>query len=186
MIPDLSAWSNFYVMVGSAAAGLTGLMFVVIALISQIERAQSSEEGLAAFGTPTVMHFCAALLVAAILSAPWHSLLPIVILVAIAGAFGMGYIARAIHRTTRLTEYRPDLSDWISYHFVPLIAYAAIFAGAIVLLSASRTALFFIAAGAVALIFVGIRNAWDTVTYLAVINVNHSNGGPESLDNRDI
>ena len=27
-----------------------------------------------AFGTPTVVHFCAALFVAAILSAPWHSL----------------------------------------------------------------------------------------------------------------
>ena len=184
--PTLSAWSNFYVMMGSAAAALTGLMFVVITLISQMERAQGSEEGLAAFGTPTVLHFCAALLIAAILSAPWHSLIPIVVLVALAGLFGVAYIVRAMHRSTRLTDYRPDLSDWISYQIVPLIAYAATLAAAIMLLTAARMALFIIAAGIVALIFVGIRNAWDTVTYLAVINPDRSNVEAASDEKRPL
>src|SRR5438445_2505873 len=68
----LSTWQNFYVIIGSAAATLTGLMFVVITLIAGVRvRVSSASGGIAAFSTPTVVHFCATLLVAAILSAPW-------------------------------------------------------------------------------------------------------------------
>src|SRR5437762_4327534 len=66
----LTTWQNFYVIIGSSAAALTGLMFVVITLIAGAQVRGS----IAAFGTPTVVHFCAALLVAAILSAPWPAL----------------------------------------------------------------------------------------------------------------
>ena len=67
----LASWESFYVIVGSSAAALTGLMFVVITIA--IER-KSGEAGQAidAFGTPTVVHFIAAFLVSAIMSAPWH------------------------------------------------------------------------------------------------------------------
>jgi len=178
MKPDLGLWSNFYMMVGSSAAALTGLMFVVIALISQIERTEASEEGLAAFGTPTVLHFCAALLVSAILSAPWQSLTPVIVLLAITGIFGIGFILRAMHRTTRMDGYDPDTSDWAWYMIAPLFAYAAILAGAFGMLAIPRLALFIVAAGAVALMFLGIRNAWDTVTYLGVIGRGRS-GSPK-------
>ena len=35
----LEGWDNFYVILGSAAAGLIGLTFVVIALLSDVRRA---------------------------------------------------------------------------------------------------------------------------------------------------
>src|SRR5881409_3834453 len=70
----LVAWESFYVIVGSSAAALTGLQFVVIALVAESERRDSSRETIAAFGTPTVVHFCIALLIAAIISAPWGRL----------------------------------------------------------------------------------------------------------------
>lgn len=66
----LTTWENFYVIIGSAAAALTGLQFVVMTLIAGAQ-AHRSSEAINAFGTPTVVHFCSALLVAAILSAPW-------------------------------------------------------------------------------------------------------------------
>jgi hypothetical protein len=59
----LSAWDNFYVIVGSSAGALIGLQFVVIALIANSELAGSPLE-IRAFGTPTVVHFCFVLLVA--------------------------------------------------------------------------------------------------------------------------
>src|SRR5690349_9031512 len=67
----LTRWENFYVIVGSSAGALTGLQFVVIALIAEAETSSSMLE-VRAFGTPTVVHFCASLLISAILSAPWH------------------------------------------------------------------------------------------------------------------
>src|SRR6266568_1200331 len=70
-VPLLTTWGSFYVIIGSAAAALTGLMFVVITLIAGAQVRRSSGT-VGAFGTPTVVHFCAALLVATILSAPWQ------------------------------------------------------------------------------------------------------------------
>ena len=49
----LVPWESFYVIVGSSGAALTGLQFVVVALITESTRRSTSRE-LAAFGTPTV------------------------------------------------------------------------------------------------------------------------------------
>ena|SRR6266536_4124051 len=57
----LVAWESFYVIVGSSGAALTGLQFVVMALIAESSRRSSGRE-ISAFGTPTVIHFCAVLL----------------------------------------------------------------------------------------------------------------------------
>ena len=68
----LVAWESFYIIVGSSAGALTGLQFVVITLTAESSAGGPPE--IAAFGTPTVLHFCAALLVSALLSAPWSAL----------------------------------------------------------------------------------------------------------------
>ncbi len=59
----LKAWESFYVIVGSSAGALIGLQFVVITLIAE-SRMRSTGHELAAFGTPTVLHFVAVLLIA--------------------------------------------------------------------------------------------------------------------------
>ncbi|HEX9500549.1 MAG TPA: hypothetical protein VGA10_02735, partial [Thermoanaerobaculia bacterium] len=74
MSSTLSGWDNFYVIVGSSAAALTGLQFVVIALTSEI-RSAASTSTLGAFATPTIVHFCAVLLIAAVITTPGHTVL---------------------------------------------------------------------------------------------------------------
>jgi hypothetical protein len=165
----LTAWSNFYVMTGSAAAGLTGLMFVVITLVTRAERAEDTHAGISAFSTPTVMHFAAALLISAVLIAPWRSLVHPGVVVALIGLYGVVYILRVMHRTRRLTLYTADLEDWTWYTILPFVAYGAISAGAIALAAAPVQALFILAGGVVLLIFISIRNAWDIVTYIAIV-----------------
>jgi hypothetical protein len=91
----LSAWSNFYVITGSSAAALTGLMFVVITLGAG-GRSQTSHEGIATFSTPTVVHFGAALLISALLSVPWHSLAHAAVVLGAAGLYGVAYTARSL------------------------------------------------------------------------------------------
>jgi hypothetical protein len=66
---ELAKWDSFYVIAGSAAGGLIGLQFVVLTLIAARPQAPSPEGG-AAFATPTIIHFCAVLLLAALLRAP--------------------------------------------------------------------------------------------------------------------
>jgi hypothetical protein len=163
----LTPWSNFYIMAGSSAAALTGLMFVVITLVAGRERSQGSQDGISTFSTPTVLHFCVALLVSALLLAPWRSLIHPDALVGLVGLLGVAYLMRLALRTRRLTQYTPDLEDWAWYTILPFIAYGALLLGAISLAVNPAGSLFAIAGGALLLIFIGIRNAWDVVTFLA-------------------
>lgn len=164
----LTPWSNFYIMTGSAAAALTGLMFVVITLVTGVERFRRSPDGISTFSTPTVVHFCAALFVSAVLSAPWRSLVYPAALLGLAGLFGVVYVLRVMVLTKRLSTYRPDLGDWIWYTVLPFVAYVAIVTGAVTLPTVPVEALFALAGGVICVIFIGIRNAWDIVTYIAI------------------
>ena len=90
---SLKAWESFYLIVGSSAGALTGLQFVVLTLISESGRVRGTSETLAAFGSPNVVHFCAALLMSAIVSAPWHGPGAPGVAVALTGAVGVGEVA---------------------------------------------------------------------------------------------
>ena len=76
----VSAWENFYVIVGSSAGALIGLQFVVITLIADLPMRDGTAQAGQAFATPTVVHFGAVLLLAGILSAPWNSVAPVAVL----------------------------------------------------------------------------------------------------------
>jgi hypothetical protein len=163
----LPAWQNFYVIIGSAAAVLTGLMFVAITLIAGTGRRRSSAS-VGAFGTPTVVHFCVALLIAAILSAPWQALWNVDLLLGLCGLGGVIYVVIVLRRARRQTEYQPVLEDWLWYTVLPLVSYTALFVAGIVLPGNPVPALFVIGAVTVLLLLIGIHNAWDSVLYIAI------------------
>src|SRR5215470_111906 len=94
----LRAWESFYVIVGSSAGALTGLQFVVLTLISESGRVRGSADTMSAFASPNVVHFCAALLVSAILSMPWHGMPPAGIAVMLCGIAGFVYSIAVIKR----------------------------------------------------------------------------------------
>lgn len=163
----LTPWATFYTVAGSAAAGLTGLMFVVITLVTDARRG-STHDGIDTFSTPTVMHFSAALLVSLILCVPWHALSYPAALLAAFGVWGIGYTAIVGIRARKLTAYQPDASDWTWYTLLPFIAYVAMLAGALAFFVLVVTAPYAIAFAVALLLFIGIRNAWDVVTFLAI------------------
>jgi hypothetical protein len=66
----LAGWENFYVITGSSAGGLTGITFVVIALIRDVQHIGPTPAGLRAFVTPMIVHFGGVLALAAYLSMP--------------------------------------------------------------------------------------------------------------------
>jgi hypothetical protein len=166
-LPALSEWGNFYVITGSAAAALTGLQFVVIAL--RPEAISEAEEGaVRAFGTPTVTHFCAVLLVSAVLSFPRHSASSLALLVGATGLAGLAFTIRVGLQTRRQRTYRPVLSDWIWHVGMPPLAYASFAAAAVMIWRRPGAALDLVAAASLLLLFIGIRNAWDAAVWVAV------------------
>lgn len=159
-------WESFYVIVGTSAAALTGLQFVVITLVKESWREPSSGE-ISAFATPTIFHFCAALLVSATLSAPWPELLGPRLIIGACGLAGIIYQALVLWRATHATRYKMVLEDWIWHVTLPAFAYLVMVAGGFTLDDHSAGPLFAIAGSALLLLFIGIHNAWDTTTYVA-------------------
>ena len=149
---ELTAWDSFYVIVGSAAGALIGLQFVVVTLIAQ-RPIRASPDGSAAFGTPTVVHFGAALLLAALLRAPWQSITAPAVLWGLVGCGGIAYAVIVLRRMRKQGVYEP------------LAAYAALTVSAFATVLLTREALFGVGAAALLLLFTGIHNAWDAVFY---------------------
>jgi hypothetical protein len=162
-----SAWESFYVIVGSSAAALTGLQFVVIVLGAEVNKG-SSNAVTRAFGTPTIVHFCAVLLLAAILSAPWPGVAVAGTALAVCGVVGFIYGLIVIRHALHQTDYQMVLEDWVCHCALPPIGYAMLFGAAITLQRHAAASLFAIAGTSLLLLFVGIHNAWDAVTYIAI------------------
>jgi hypothetical protein len=158
-------WETFYVIVGSSAAALTGLMFVVIA---QVADYRGSQEQIDAFARPTIVHFGTAFTISVIMSAPWPAILGARIALGVCGAAGAVYTLIVIQRARTQTDYKPVFEDWLFHVALPLVGYLSLLVAASVLPVGMTPGLFVVGTSAVLLLFVGVHNAWDTVTYIVV------------------
>src|SRR5881275_1263961 len=130
-------------------------MFMVATLIAGVRvRVPSPSEAFATFNTPNVVHFCAALLVAAILSAPWQALWNAGLLLGLSGLGEVTYAVIVVRRARRQADYQPVLEDWLWHAVFPLVSYTALVVAAIGLLGNPAPALFVIAAVALLLLFI--------------------------------
>jgi hypothetical protein len=163
----LAAWETFFFLIGSSAAALTGLQFVVIALIAESGRRATPRE-IEAFSTPTIVHFTGVLLVSAILSAPWPRLLPVALILGACGVAGVAYIFVVIGRARRLATYRLVGEDWRWHVVFPLISYVLLLVAAILLPAYAHRVLFAIGGVTLLLLLIGLHNTWDTVTYITI------------------
>jgi hypothetical protein len=166
LLSALPRWANFYVIVGSSAGALTGLQFVVVALIAQSGGTTNKRE-IRAFGTPTVIHFCAALVISVVINIPWLAVSHLAACLAALAIIGLIYSLTVIVHARKST-YQPDAEDWFWYAGLPVLAYLILGVAAIVVWMLVVWSLFLIAAISVLFLFMGIRNSWDTVTYVAL------------------
>jgi hypothetical protein len=180
----LAGWENFYVIVGSSAGALIGLQFVVITLIADMPVAPGLALAGSAFGTPTIVHFATVLLLSALSSAPWNAIGAVAALWGIAGLCGILYAAIVARRMRGQTIYRPDVEDWTFHVLLPFAAYALLGASAYAARAHAREALFGVAAAVLLLLFVGIHNAWDAVTYHVFVTRRRNRA--DSTDGRQI
>lgn len=173
-MPELAEWDSFYVIVGSSGGALIGLQFVVMTLIAERPPTRAAEAG-AAFGTPTVVHFGAALLLSALLRAPWHTITPIAALWGLVGFSGMAYAVVVARRMRKQAAYQPEFEDWLFHVLLPLAAYVILALSAFAAPSHTFEALFGVGAATLLLLFIGIHNAWDSVAYLVFANSQDAN-----------
>ena len=164
-ITALAGWENFYVIVGSSAGALIGLQFVVITLIAETPDVRDVERASNAFATPTIVHFGTVLLLSAVISAPWRGTGIVAIFWGVLGLGGLLYVLMVARRMRIQSAYSPVFEDWLFYFLLPFAAYAMLVASAGAARSHVRGALFGVGAALLLLLFIGIHNAWDAVTY---------------------
>jgi hypothetical protein len=174
----LAGWANFYLVTGTAAATLTGLQFIVQTLLAtaalRVVGGDDPEGGTAAFGSPTVVHFSLALLISAMLCAPWPGYGSLRAILGVLGAGALVYSGIVLRRARRQQSYAPTTEDWVWHVLLPAAAYASVLVSALVL---ERGGLFAVAAATLLLLCIGIHNAWDTVTYLTFNLLRRGNDG---------
>ncbi len=144
-VSPFSAWENFYVIVGSSAAALTGLQFVVVVLGA--EAVSSAGLALGASGVAGILYM-------------------------------LVVIKRARGQAAGQKGYKPVMEDWLWHTAFPFIAYVTLLVASITLRQDPLRSLLVIAATALVLLFDGIHNAWDAVTYIATQQPRHTEGPP--------
>ena len=179
-LPFLNEWQNFYMIMGTAAATLTGLMFVVTTLIAGIDAHLSTlNAAVSAFHTPTVVQFGAVLLLAGIFSAPWQTFSSLSLLLGLVGLGMMFYLIVVLRRMRRVPDYQSTLEDWLWYMAFPVLAHVSLIVAAFLLSGYPALVLEIVGVAMMLLLLVGIRNAWDMVTFLAVERAHAENKGSE-------
>ncbi len=165
----LEGWDNFYVILGSAAAALIGLTFVVIALLSDARRVHP--EGMQGYIAPTIVHFGTVLAFAAYMSVPQHTILSLSAGLAIGGMGTTAYTVVIANNVRRFAiHYTPVLEDWVWHVILPTVDYATLLGMAFLIWYRQQLALYGIAAALAVLLFIGIHNAFDVAVSVAVQN----------------
>ncbi len=161
----LNGWQNFYVIVGSSAGALIGLQFVVITLIAAKPIVDDAQAAGAAFATPTIVHFGVVLLLSAIGNVPWNGLASVSVLWGLVAFCGVVYTVVVARHMRVQSAYHPVFEDWLFHVLLPFTAYSVLAVSAFSVNFDTRTALFLVSAAVLLLLFIGIHNAWDAVTY---------------------
>ena len=165
---QIQDWHDFYILIATASATLIGLMFVAASVGASIFNAER-EVPLRAFLTPTVVHFSAILVSCLASMAPSLSPVSLGALLALIGAVGIGFTCRAVLNLRRrgITR-RIDLEDRCCYVLIPIAIYLVLIANGVILPVSPALGLDMLAGILVALLLLGIHNAWDMTLWIVL------------------
>jgi hypothetical protein len=175
----LDNWHEFYELLGTAAAALLSLLFVVASIGANAMTADGpSASATRTFMSPVAFHYANVLflgLVALIPTQTWESFGLTL------GAAAAGSLVYSIVILVRvLRDSRADMADNLAYGAVPSVCYAAGLGASVLILKQSAAGLEVLAGAALLLLVVNIRNAWDLMLAMArrAANVNRPPAPP--------
>jgi hypothetical protein len=162
----LHGWDNFFIMAGTAAATLIGLLFVAITLGADLSTPRGTH-GTRAFLTPTILQFAAVLFECLAVVVPWPSVWPVGFILGLCGFAGLVYQVAVI-----LMQRKADFAslDWIDFAFfsgAPVLCHASLLAGAAGLIAGSSFAPHAVAGAITLSLVTGIRGAWVLTLWIA-------------------
>jgi hypothetical protein len=157
----LADWRDFYVMIGSASGAIIGASFIVATLAAGLR--DRARMGIRGFVTPTAVHLGSVLVGSAILTVPTLNALALAILLGVGGLSGVVY---SLVVATRIWGMKLDIDDRAFYVILPILAYAAMALAAVLERWAVDYALDTLAVALVAILIIGMHNAWDMAIFM--------------------
>lgn len=171
----LASWHDFYLLVGTGAFTLIGLMFVAVTFGANL----INEKNMAtarAFLDPTVIHFVQVAVISALALMPGMGPSLFGGLLMVVGALSLMVLV-GVHRGLRTAQRQYNdlgLADWLSGLIIPLAVYIG-FLGCGAAFWMVKAA-FGVLAGLIILILLNsIYSAWELIVWFAVVN------SPEAL-----
>lgn len=175
-------WGEFFLLIGSAGGALIGLLFVVVTLTAGVERS-TALRGASLYMTPTLFQFGAVLVLSAVALAPGLPPRTTAALMLIGGLVGFiyGLVTFFGHRGYAPTNYTPHWSDIWWYGAAPAAAHLllALAAGCAWTACAPCTP-YAVGVTLTAVLLIGVRNAWDLVTWMAPRSDSRREDSPPS------
>jgi hypothetical protein len=172
-VREVESWTAFYTYIGTAAATLMGLVFVVVSLGRGLVGSDRAVRAVRAFYTPIIVFFSTVIIASTVMLLPHITPKPLGVLLGGLGVVGLIYmvISGALHqwRTNELS-----FDDLLFYIVLPVLAYIALCAAALSLWSEAPAALSMSAGAMILLLIIGIRNSWDLVLSIARIDTTGS------------
>jgi hypothetical protein len=159
-------WEEFYLIVGSTAGALIGLMFVVATLTAGLASRAEVSAGSQVFFTPIVFDFAIVVVVSAVSAVPEMGSSLVAAVLAIAAIAGVLYTSMTTRRILRGAWQDPHWSDKWFYGLLPALDYVAVAVAAGLALIDPRASAYLVGAAMLILLLIGIRNAWDLATFL--------------------
>ena len=161
----LHGWDNFFIMAGTAAATLIGLLFVAITVGTGFSTS-TIVHGTRGFLTPTLIRFGGVLFLSLAVLAPWPSARPIGIILSLGALAGLAYQIKVVVMRRKVGFVLLDWHDWLPYAGAPVLGYASLMVGGIGLIAGKSFAPYTIAGAITLLLFVGVYGAWDITLWI--------------------
>lgn len=159
-------WNEYYFMIGSSAAALIGLMFIVITLTAGRDVGEF-ESGKKLYTSPIVWHLSVILVLSGGAIAP---AMPASLYAAGSGGLAILGLAMGIRSSfgiPRLYHSSNVGFDVIWYGVAPVIAYAGLGVAALAVFGGLKWSAPALAADLMVLLLISIHAEWDLVTFLA-------------------
>lgn len=164
----LEPWYDFYLLIGTSAGTLVGLMFVAASVGAGVFT-HERQHALRIFLSPTVVAFSGILAASLVGVVPAATCLPIGLLLSGIGLLGVVYPGLVWRRMVREGIARSvGLEDRVWYAMVPAAAYVLLAAAGIAFCLGVGLACPVLACGMSLLLIAGLRNAWDMTTWVVL------------------
>jgi len=169
-LANAAAWQNFYLLVGTAAATLVGLMFVAVTFGSSVVTPESLVYA-RSFLDPTYAHFVQVLVTACLLTIPTMN----------APLLGAALIFISVFRGARLFQIYAhmrqaqrlhndlDLMDWLIGIALPLTCYVLLAGTGAAFIARLSFAFSTLALVTIAALMNGVHGAWELLVWMAVV-----------------